>query len=244
VVLGASLGSFFNVWIDRLPKKQSIILPASRCSDCGKSIPFWLNIPILSYLILRGKCKYCGAKIHIHHLVVEFVTPLILLALFFKFGTDLILFAKYAILFFFLIPIFFIDIFHRLILDKLTIPMAIIGLAFALLPESDITFLNAMLTSVGILVIMLLIAWLFEKVRKKEGMGGGDIKLLAAMAAYVGAINISFIVFFSSLLAVGFALFSRKGREDGIPYGPFLAAAALVWVLTGNFFLGWYLSMF
>jgi leader peptidase (prepilin peptidase)/N-methyltransferase len=202
-----------------------------------------LNIPILSYIVLRGKCKYCGAKIHLHHLIVEIITPLILLALFWKYSLDLVIFAKYAVLCCFLIPIFFIDLYHRLILDKLTIPMAILGLVFSLLPSTDISFINALLTGLAILIIMLLIAWLFEKISHREGMGGGDIKLLAALATYLGAMNISFVVLFSSIIAVIFAFTNAKAREKGIPYGPFLAVATVLWVLFGQYFLSWYFTL-
>jgi leader peptidase (prepilin peptidase) / N-methyltransferase len=243
-ILGASLGSFFNVIIDRLPRNKSIILPASHCDECGKTLPVYLNIPILSYILLKGKCKYCGATIHIHHLLVEIISPLIFIALFWKYGTDLVLFAKYSVLFCFLIPIFSIDLFHRLIHDKLTIPLTITGLAFALLPNTDVRFLDALVTGVLIMGIMLLIAWLFEKVRHKEGMGGGDIKLLAALATYLGALRISFVVFLASVLAIIAALSITRARQEGIPYGPFLVLATLVWVLVGNHFLGWYFSLF
>ncbi len=193
--------------------------------------------------MLRGKCKYCGAKFHIHHLVVEIVSPLIFIALFWKYGTDILLFVKYSMLFFFLIPIFFIDLYERLILDKLTIPMAIIGLGFALIPNMDISILNSLITSVVILFVMLFIAWLFEKIKKVDGMGGGDIKLLAAMATFLGAISISFIVLFASIFAVLTAVTIPKVREQGVPYGPFLAIATFFWLLFGNHFLEWYLGL-
>lgn len=193
--------------------------------------------------MLRGKCKYCGAKFHIHHLIVEIITPLIFIAIFWKFGTDIVLFAKYSILFFFLIPIFFIDLYERLILDKLTIPMAIIGLGLTLIPNADVSFLNALISSVVILFLMLFIAWLFEKIRKVDGMGGGDIKLLAALATFVGAINISFIILLASILAVIISVSFPKARENGIPYGPFLTISTFFWVLFGNGFLEWYLNL-
>lgn len=242
-VLGACFGSFFNVLIDRLPKHQSIVLPASHCASCGTPLPFYLNIPIVSYLVLGGKCKFCGAKIHIHHLLVEILTPVIYLALFWKFGTDPTLFAKYLVLFSFLIPIFFIDLYNRLILDKMTIPMAILGLGFGLLPGNDISFWNALLTAVILLLLMLGIVWLFEKVRHKEGMGGGDLKLLAALATYLGAINIAFVLFFASILAIIGAVFSKRGRQEGIAFGPFLAVACLIWVLAGGYILQWYVNI-
>jgi leader peptidase (prepilin peptidase)/N-methyltransferase len=168
---------------------------------------------------------------------------MVFLALFWKFSPDMLLFAKYSVLFAFLIPVFFIDWYHQLILDKMTIPMAIIGLAFALIPGTDVSFKNALVTGVGILVLMLIIAWIYEKVRKVDGMGGGDIKLLAAMATYLGAINISFIIFISSIIAVIGAISTSKTRKEGIPFGPFIVVATLFWVLFGNHFLSWYLNI-
>lgn len=174
---------------------------------------------------------------------MELLSPAVFILLFGRFQDNPFLFIKYSALFIFLIPIFFIDLYHRLILDKLTIPMAIAGLGLALLPANDISFLNALLTGVGILVLMLLIAWLFEKVRQKEGMGGGDIKLLAAMATWLGVMSLSFILFFASVFAVMVAFIIARRSEHGIPYGPFLVAATLLWILFGYHFLDWYLSI-
>jgi leader peptidase (prepilin peptidase)/N-methyltransferase len=237
-----------------MPRGKSIILPRSHCTDCGKSLPVYLNIPILSYIILKGKCKYCGAKIHIHHLMVEIITPLVFIAMFWKYGADLTLFAKYVVMFVFLIPIFFIDLYHRLILDKLTIPMAIMGLVFALLPGSDISFLNALVTSVGMLVLFLFIAWAFEKIRGKEGLGGGDIKLFAAMATYLG-VEIAFIIFFGSLIGlivsvIASLIMSKSWKEFWanilsyqFPFGTYIVFASFFWVLWGKLFLDWYLNL-
>ncbi len=243
IILGAGLGSFYNVLIDRLPRKQSIILPASHCSDCGKSLPVWLNIPILSYILLKGKCKYCGAKIHIHHLLVEIISPLILIALFLKYGTELLMFAKYAVLFGFLIPVFFIDLYHKLILDKLTVPMAVIGLIFSFLPGHDIGFPDALITGAVSLLLLLGLAWMFEKVRHKEGLGGGDIKLLAALGTFLGGINLAFTLLLGSVIALVYALADSKMRKQGIAFGPFLVLAACFVVLWGEGFLNWYLNI-
>ncbi|MBM4398852.1 MAG: prepilin peptidase [Candidatus Cloacimonetes bacterium] len=171
------------------------------------------------------------------------MTPLILITLFFRFNGEWFLFAKYSVLFLFLIPIFFIDLYHRLILDIMTIPMMIIGLSIAFVPNMDISILNAFLTSALILFLLLLISWIFEKIRHKEGMGGGDIKLLAAMSTFLGVMNISFILLISSILALIVALISRKTRESGIPYAPFLVVSTLLLVLFGSSFLTWYMGI-
>jgi len=174
---------------------------------------------------------------------VEIISPLLLVAFFWKYGTDLILFAKYAVLFGFLIPVFFIDLYHRLILDKLTIPMAVIGLLFALLPGNDIGFWNALTTGAAVLLLLLGLAWLFEKVRHKEGLGGGDIKLLAALGTFLGGMNLAFTLLLGSFLALGFALVGSKTRKEGIAFGPFLVIATCLVVLLGERFLNWYLTI-
>lgn len=177
-------------------------------------------------------------------MLVESITPVVLLALFFRFKGDAILLTKYSIMFLFLIPVFFIDLYHRLILDKLTIPMAVLGLLFTLMNDSDVRFLEAVLTALGIIILLLFIAWIYEKVRQREGIGGGDIKLLAALSIYIGVLSISFVIFISSLLAVIIALITAKTQKHEIPFGPFLAITSLFWVFLGNNFLNWYINLF
>ena len=154
------------------------------------------------------------------------------------------MFAKYAILFGFLIPIFFIDLYHRLILDSFTIPLALLGIAFSFVPGTDVSYVESILTGLAILIVLLFIVWVFEKLRKKEGMGGGDIKLLAALGAFMGVLNLAFILLLSSVLALGFALTGSKTRQEGIAFGPFLVVAACFVILLGERFLNWYLSIF
>ncbi|MDD3234931.1 MAG: prepilin peptidase, partial [Candidatus Cloacimonetes bacterium] len=125
---GASLGSFFNVLIHRIPNKESIVFPASHCAACNKHIPFYQNIPIISYLLLKGKCSNCKTSIHWHHLLVEVVTPILFVGIFLRYGFHDVLFYKYLLLFSFLIPIFFIDAFHNIIPHVLSIPLIVIGL--------------------------------------------------------------------------------------------------------------------
>ncbi|HNQ43241.1 MAG TPA: prepilin peptidase, partial [Candidatus Cloacimonadota bacterium] len=180
-VLGAALGSFFNVLIYRLPRKQSIVFPGSHCGDCGKAIPFYLNIPILSYIALRGKCKYCGASFHWHHLLVEIITPVILIALFLQYGFWNFLFYKYALLCLVLIPIFFIDALHQIIPHTLSIPLIVLGILSALMPQNDITLLNSVVTAGFIFAFLLALAYLYRWTRKVDGLGGGDIWLLTGV---------------------------------------------------------------
>lgn len=241
-VLGASLGSFFNVLIDRLPKKQSIVLPRSRCSTCGKSIPFYLNIPIISYIILRGKCKYCGASIHWHHLLVEVITPILFIGLHFVYGVESFLFYKYALLFCFLIPIFFIDAFHHIIPHVLSLPIIALGFIFALfVGRTDIYILNSLFTAVTVFCILFLLAWLYLKLRKVEGLGGGDIWLLTGIGAYFGFVHIPFIILFAALMGIMYFLIFVRSKDLVFAFGNFIALSAIIWTLFGTTILNSYL---
>lgn len=233
-VLGASLGSFFNVLIHRLPQRKSIIKPASSCASCGYKIPFYLNIPILSYIILKGKCKKCNATFHWHHLAVEIVTPALLIALFFKYGLTDILFYKYGLMTLILIPIFFIDVFHHIIPHVLSIPLIPIGLLFSLSQRSDVGIINAAITAGVVFIFLYLLALSYMLIRKQEGLGGGDIWLLTGLATFFGALNIPFVLLVAALLGIiWFVLFVRN-MEMEFAFGNFIALAAIFWALVGD----------
>jgi len=235
-VLGASLGSFFNVLIHRLPQRQSIVRPASHCSDCGYSIPFYLNLPIISYIILRGRCKKCGAIIHWHHLLVEIVTPLLLIGLFLKYGITDILFYKYTLMICFMIPIFFIDAFHHIIPHVLSIPLIPIGLLFSLHPNNDVGLLNALITAFVVFALLYLIALFYLTVRKKDGLGGGDIWLLTGLATFFGALNMPFLFIFAALAGIIWFLIFIRNRDLEFAFGNFIAITAVFWALLGDSF--------
>lgn len=237
-ILGASLGSFFNVLIHRLPRNQSIIKPLSSCASCGYKIPFYLNIPIVSYIILKGKCKNCGASIHWHHLLVEIITPVILIAVFYKYGIKYglnhVLFFKYAILCLMMIPIFFTDAFHQIIPHVLSIPLIPIGLLFSLHPFSDLMFKNAAITAIVVFVFLYLIALLYMLIRKQAGLGGGDIWLLTGISTFLGALNMPFIFMLSALLGIiWFVIFIRR-RDLEFAFGTFIAVTTVFWVFAGD----------
>lgn len=233
------MGSFFNVLIYRLPRKQSIVFPASHCGECKKPIPFYLNIPIISYLILGGKCKYCGAKIHWHHFLVECLTPILFLAVCFRyiswpFPDNVLVISKYLVFVSFLIPIFFIDLFEGMIFHKTTIPLIVLGIGFSLFSQSDVGFLNALIGAGFVFALMVSIAWMYSKVKKIDGMGGGDIWLMTAMATFFGIISIPFVIIIASVLGlIYYAIFIRS-KEIGFAFGPFLVAASIIWLLVGE----------
>lgn len=233
-VLGAALGSFFNVLIWRLPRKESIVFPSSHCGECGKPIPFYLNVPIISFILLKGKCKYCSAKIHWHHLLVEIITPLILIGVFLQYGLFNVLFLKYALLALWMIPIFFIDGFHQIIPHKLSIPLIPIGLIFALVPQNDVGIVNSLLAAVIIFSFLLLLAYLYRFARKADGLGGGDIWLLTGISTFFGLISLPFLVLLASLLGILYFLIFVRDKEKGFAFGTFISFTVVFWILMGG----------
>lgn len=232
-VLGSALGSFFNVLIDRIPRKASIVFPASHCTECGKKLPAWLNIPIISYIALKGHCKYCGARIHWHHLLVEIITPLLFIALYLVYGLQSVQFYKYVVMFGFLIPIFFIDALHQIIPLVLSLPLIVTGWIFALIPGSDVGILNSLLATVLVFCFLFLLALAWQKIFHKEGLGGGDVVLLPGVAAYFGLLNIPFIIILACVLGIIYFLaFVRK--NEVFAFGNFIATAAVAWALGGE----------
>ncbi|MCB5258467.1 MAG: prepilin peptidase [Candidatus Cloacimonadaceae bacterium] len=244
-VIGACLGSFFNVLIDRIPRHQSIIRPASHCTECGKSIPFSQNIPIISYILLKGRCKSCGAKIHWHHLVVEIITPVLFIALYLVYGLSFSFF-KFAIMTGFLIPIFFIDAFHKIIPLVLSIPLAITGLLLGLI-QTDFNFYDFFmvffLPVVILFAFLYLLALLWLKLFHREGLGGGDVILIPAVGAFFGIIHIPWVILFACILGLLYFLIFVRKPNQGFAFGNIIALASYVWTLIGDKFLqaiGWF----
>jgi leader peptidase (prepilin peptidase)/N-methyltransferase len=232
-VLGTALGSFFNVLIYRLPRKESIIFPLSHCGECGKAIPPYLNIPIISYIMLGGKCKYCQARIHWHHLLVEIITPLILIGLFLQYGLFSLLFLKYAVMAMFLIPIFFIDAFHQIIPHKLSLPLIPLGLLFAFLPGGDVGIIEALVSAGIIFAFLVFLAYAYRLAKKADGIGGGDIWLLTAIAGFFGLLSMPYVVLMAALLGIIYFLIFVRDKSKGFAFGTFIAFTAVSWALLG-----------
>lgn len=243
--LGALLGSFGNVVIYRLPKGESVVRPRSRCAACSKQIAFYDNIPILSWFILRGRCRNCGAKYSFRYPLVELITASLFCGLFLAYGFQWVL-IEYLILAFGLVVISFIDLDHFIIPDEFSLSGIVIGLVGSLInPERDFwTALAGVLMGGGFLWA---VAYGYLLIRKEEGMGGGDIKLLAWIGAVLGWVSIPFVILVSSILGgvVGLLTMSRgRGLKTTIPFGPFLAAAALLFLFGGARIAEWYFSLF
>ncbi len=242
-VLGTAIGSFLNVCIHRIPKGQSIVRPVSRCPSCNQPIRPFDNIPLISYLILKGKCRYCEYHIPFRYPLVEFFSGGFSLALFLKLGLSAHFFI-YTIFVWSLLVITFIDLDTQTIPDAITLPGIVLGFfASFLLPE--IAYWQSIL---GILLgggSLYLVAFFYYTLTKREGMGGGDIKLLAMIGAFLGYKSILFVIFFSSLIGtlVGIVVMikQRKWRTYAIPFGPFLAIGTFLHILWGHELLQWYL---
>lgn len=244
-IFGAVVGSFLNVCIFRIPAGRSIAFPPSHCLRCHAPIMWYDNIPMISYLILTGKCRKCKEPISFRYPMVELLTALLSLAAFIKFGLS----ADYFIYFAFiaaLITITFIDLDHQIIPDVISLPGILVGFAasFVLI---DITYMESL---IGILAgggILFVVAAGYELIAKKEGMGGGDIKLLAMIGAFLGWKGVLFTVFSGSLVGtiIGVALMMAQGKDSkyAIPFGPFLSMGALLYLFFGEAVIYWYLGI-
>ncbi|HEY6871477.1 MAG TPA: prepilin peptidase [Geobacteraceae bacterium] len=242
-IFGAVVGSFLNVCIHRVPKEESVVFPPSRCPGCGFRIPWYDNVPIVSWLLLRGKCRSCRAPISPQYPLVEAINALLTLFLFMRFGPSL----AFLALFLFcsaMVVVTFIDLEHQIIPDAISLPGIVAGFAFSFfMPQ-----LGWKGSLFGILVgggSLYLVAFLYQLFTGKEGMGGGDIKLLAMMGAFFGWKSIPFIIFVSSLfgsvIGVTVMLIQKKDSKLAIPFGPFLVFGAILYIFYGSRIIQWYL---
>jgi len=259
-IFGLPVGSFLNVCIYRLPRSESIINPPSHCPKCNKQIGWYDNIPLISYILLKGKCRDCRATISPRYFIVELVTGLMFLFLMMRFGfsVDFFIFAIFICI---LIVVTFIDFGHYLIPDVLVLPGIILGLAvstknsllttlhplFWNVSSSFASFLNSLTGAFLGFLSLLVVALMGKALFKKEAMGGGDLKLLAMMGAFLGWKNVFLTIFISSLVGsivgVALILLKKKGRRDYIPYCPYLALAGIISIFWGDFIIAKFLYL-
>lgn len=240
-VIGSIVGSFYNVCIYRLPNDLDVVSKSSFCTSCKYKIPFYLNIPIVSYILNFGKCKNCKNKISISYLIVEVLTASLFVYAYMLYGIS---FNSLAFIIFYsgLLIIFFTDFKYYLILDKITIPLSIVGLVFTFFNFNpfNVDILSSLMGgAVGYLVIYI-IRFLFFKIRKVEGMGLGDAKLFLMIGIWLGIKSIYLILASSALVGaiVGSLIiyFYKKDKDFQIPYGCFIVIASALYPYLGSLF--------
>ena len=232
-VFGALVGSFLNVVILRLPQENgSIVFPASHCPHCKRPLAWYENIPIFSFLALRGRCRTCKATISWQYPVVELAMACLSALVFHRFGIGFEM-PYYFVFCAALLVIIFIDIHHQIIPDRISLPGIVLGFAgsFAI---SAVTWQQS---GLGILLgggLLYAVAYGYYALTRREGMGGGDIKLLAMIGAFLGWQSLLFVVFASSvagsIVGVAAMIKQKKGGQTRLPFGPFLALAALAYL--------------
>jgi len=240
-IFGAIIGSFLNVCIYRLPKNQSIILPPSHCPNCKRNILWYDNIPILSYLILSSRCRFCGAKIPFRYFLVEVLTASLILATFMGFGMTAKSFA-YSVLVCGLVIATFVDFEMSEIPDQVSIGGLILGLVLSYIIPSTFNqgvrwhaLLDSFIGAVAGGAAIYMMGFLGELAFKKEAMGGGDVKFMAMIGSFLG-LKLTMLTFFAAPIfggIVGILLKLKDGREV-IPYGPYISLAALVAIFFGD----------
>lgn len=250
-LFGACIGSFLNVCIYRLPLGRSVVAPRSHCPRCRRLISWYDNIPVLSYIVLQGECRHCKGRISPRYIIVEVLTTVLSVGTYIHFQNI----AEYLIYFCFLVApllvVTFIDLEHRLIPDVISLPGIVAG------AMARLAFMHGALTPVlidiilGILVgggFLCVVGLGYEWLKKQEGLGGGDVKLACMLGAFFGWKAIIFILLVSSVLGSIVGLFLifvfKKGLKYAMPFGPFIVAAAYIYLFWGEKILNWYLQLF
>ena len=243
-IFGTAIGSFLNVCIFRLPLDQSIVTPSSHCFSCKKPIPFYDNIPLVSFILLRGKCRHCGVPFSFQYPVVELLAGFFALACVFRWGftiNALSIFIFIAAL----IVITFIDFEHKIIPDVISLPGLLYGLLASLIFQR-ISFVDSLLGGLLGGGSLLLVAGLYYLLTKQEGMGLGAVKLIAMMGTFLGWQSILFIVMIGSITGAMIQLtamvIKKKGRRYAIPFGPFLSFGAVAYLFYGQEIIYWYMN--
>ena len=240
VIFGSLWGSFANVCIHRLPQNKGVVSGRSHCPKCKKKIVWQDNIPIISYLILKGKCRKCKRKISSQYPIVEMINILLFLIIYFLFGISLTTILLMILSLSFLI-IFFIDLKHFIIPNSITFSMMTLGFIKSFDPNLNSIFPNYINSLIGGLFgygVIFSIIFFYKQIRKKEGMGLGDAKLLAVIGFWFGWISIPFVIFLSSIFALVYVipdLIKRNKKiTSQIPFGPYIILATIFYLVFKN----------
>ena len=245
LIFGLCVGSFLNVVIARLPAGRSVISPGSACPRCGSAIAWYDNLPVLSYVLLRARCRACQNPISWRYPAVELICGMLFALAYLHFGPTSRL-AAALVLLGALIAITGIDFDHQIIPDVISLPGIVVGFVFSFF----LPWLGWQSSLVGIVAgggVLWLIIELYYRLRKEEGMGGGDVKLLAMIGAFLGWRAVLFTLFAASLVGsvVGVSLMylQKKDGKLAIPFGPYLAFGAVLYIFYGKQIIFWYLNI-
>ena len=240
-ILGSIWGSFCNVCIFRLPEDKGVVIDRSFCPKCKKIIKWYDNIPLISFLFLKRKCRNCDYIINIQYFIVELLTAISFCLIYYIYGLSVTT-LLFIVLSIFFVIIFFIDLKHFIIPNELTFPLMFIGFVKSFYPNLDTVifpnFINSLIGGVLGYIIIWTIIFLYKKIKNKEGMGLGDAKLLSAIGFWFGWVSVPLIIFFSSLIALAFVsptLINRtKNLSTQIPFGPYLIIGTIIFIIFGN----------
>lgn len=240
-ILGAAIGSFLNVCVARLPAGESVVRPGSRCPMCGTPIAWYDNVPVLGYLLLRGRCRHCGEPIHWSYPAVELATAGIWLAMALLYGPSWRA-LQGALFCSLLLAIALTDARHYLIPDALSVGGLGAGVALSLLPGPP-SLLRSLAGALTGFALLFLVGWLGERAFKKPAMGGGDMKMMAMVGAFVGPVGALLTVFLGAF--AGSVIFGPISLKTGklVPFGVFLALGGVITFVAGQPLLHWYLRL-
>ena len=240
-IFGSIWGSFSNVCIRRIPNNTSVIKGRSHCPSCNKLIKWYDNIPLLSFLILKAKCRDCSTTIDVKYFIIELISALNFVLIFYLFG-----FSSTTILFFILsigfLIIFFIDLKHFIIPNEITYPLMMLGFLKSFDPNLNLNlfpnFIDSLIGGFFGYVIIWLVIFVYKKFRNKEGMGLGDAKLVSVIGFWFGWISIPFVIFFSSAIAlikvIPDLIKNKKDLSSEIPFGPYLIIGCLTFLILNS----------
>ena len=242
---GLVLGSFLNVCIYRIPRGESVVWPASRCTSCDRHLSWLENIPVVSWLVLAGSCRTCGQRISPIYPIVEATTATIFIAGYTLYGLTPLLGAR-LLFASAMIVLFVIDLRHRILPNVITVPGVVMGFAFSLfLPPGWRSSLIGLVAGAGVLFA---ISEVYYRLRHIEGLGMGDVKMLAMIGAFLGwrltLVTLVLASFMGSLVGLSLLVSGRGGLKAALPFGTFLAVGALVAAAAGDSILNWYLSFY
>jgi leader peptidase (prepilin peptidase)/N-methyltransferase len=243
-LFGAIVGSFLNVCIYRLPRGTSVVWPASACARCGRALAWFENVPIVSYFALGGRCRTCRGPISIRYPVVEALTAIMFAGAWWYYGPSLLLAAR-LIFGCALIVLFAIDLEHHLLPNAITLPGIVVGFVFSLFTEP-----GWLASLIGILVgggILYATAEAYYRIRGEEGLGMGDVKMLAMVGAFLGwqltVVTLMLASLAGSVIGGALILLQRGGMKTALPFGTFLAVGAALAATVGSPLLDWYLRL-